>query len=84
MGKYQKLLLQILGGESDRNISFDAICRLLESMGFEKRIRGSHHVFRKPGIPEKINLQCEGTNAKAYQVAQVRGILVKYRLTKES
>lgn len=84
MGKYEKLLLQILRGDSDRNIPFDALCRLLEGLGFEKRISGSHHVFRRPGIPEKINLQREGNNAKSYQVSQVRNILVKHRLTKES
>jgi len=83
MGKYEKLLLQILRGSSDRNISFDDLCILLESMGFEKRIRGSHHTFRKASVLEKINLQREGSNAKAYQVRQVRNLVLKYRLAKE-
>ena len=52
-------------------------------MGFEKRIRGSHHTFRMASVLEKINLQREGSNAKAYQVRQVRGIILKYRLAKE-
>jgi len=25
-------------------------------LGFEERIKGSHHVFRKSGVEEKINL----------------------------
>jgi hypothetical protein len=83
MGKYEKLLLQILRGSSDRNIAFDDLCKLLESMGFEKRIRGSHHTFRKAGVLEKINLQREGSNAKAYQVRQVRNLVLKYQLAKE-
>lgn len=83
MGKYEKLLLQILRGSSDRNIAFDDLCQLLENLGFEKRIRGSHHVFRKPGVMEKINLQREGSDAKAYQVKQVRNIILKHRLAKE-
>lgn len=53
---------------------------MLESLGFEKRVKGSHHVFRKAGIEEKINLQRDGGNAKPYQVKQVRTVILKYRL----
>jgi hypothetical protein len=56
MAKYDRLLLQILRGTSDANISFDDLRRLLRRLGFEERIRGSHHIFRKPGIEEKLNL----------------------------
>lgn len=56
MGKYNKLVLQIMRGLSDANIAFDDLWHLLEHLGFEIRIRGSHHMFRKTGIPEKINL----------------------------
>ncbi|MBA7683415.1 hypothetical protein ES703_91779 [subsurface metagenome] len=44
------------------------------------RIKGSHHVFRKYGVIEKVNLQKEGNKAKPYQVRQVRNIIVKYKL----
>ena len=80
MGKQDKLLLQILQGRSDANISFDDLRRLLLYLGFEERIRSSHHMFRKSGIEEKINLQREGSKAKVYQVRQVRYILLKYKL----
>jgi predicted RNA binding protein YcfA (HicA-like mRNA interferase family) len=80
MGKYEKLLLCILQGQSDSNIAFDDLCQLLVRLGFEERIRGSHHIFRKSGIEEKINLQRDGNRAKPYQVRQVRTILLKYRL----
>jgi len=80
MGKYEKLLLQILHGVSDANISFDDLCGLLKKLGFEERIRGSHHMFRKSGITEKINLQDDGGKAKAYQVRQVRVVILKYSL----
>lgn len=80
MGKYEKLLLQILQGVSDANISFDDLCGLLKKLGFEERIRGSHHMFRKSGIIEKINLQDDGGKAKAYQVRQVRVVILKYSL----
>ncbi|MCL4471790.1 MAG: type II toxin-antitoxin system HicA family toxin [Gammaproteobacteria bacterium] len=83
MGKYEKLLLQILRGSGDQNIPFDDLCKLLESMGFEKRIRGSHHVFSKEGVEELINLQRVGDKAKAYQVRQVRQIIVKNHMAGE-
>jgi hypothetical protein len=44
------------------------------------RVRGSHHIFRREGVAEKINLQQDGNKAKPYQVRQVRNILVKYKL----
>ena len=80
MGKYEKLLQRILRGTSDANISFKDLCQLLRRLGFEERIRGSHHIFRKAGITEKINLQKAGSKAKPYQVRQVRAVILKYRL----
>lgn len=35
-------------------------------LGFDERIRGSHHVYRKRGIPEKVNMQRDDGNAKPY------------------
>jgi len=83
MGKYDKLILKILRGTSDASISFDDLCELLRRLGFEERTRGSHHIFRKPGITDKINLQSDAAKAKPYQVRQVRSILVKYHLSEE-
>ena len=80
MNKYEKVLLKILSGASDANIQFEDLCNLLEGLGFEKRIRGSHHIFRREGVIEKINLQREGNKAKPYHVKQVRNIIVKYKL----
>ena len=83
MGKYQQLLLTILRGSSDANIGFEDPCRLLRRLGFAERTRGSHHVFRKSGIEEMLNLQRDASKAKPYQVRQVRSILVKYKLEVE-
>ena len=55
MGKYDKLLQKIVAGNSDSNILFDELCQLLKRLGFEERIRGGHHIFRKKGIEEKPN-----------------------------
>jgi len=52
----------------------------MENIGFEKRTKGSHNIFRKSGIEERINLQRDGNNAKPYQVKQVRAVILKYKL----
>ncbi len=84
MMKNQKLIQKILSGKSDANINFNDLVNLLLSLGFVVRIKGSHHVFRKEGIEEKINLQRDDKNAKPYQVKQVRNIFLRYTfLTKE-
>lgn len=80
MGKQNKLLQRVLLGSSDRNIAFDELRTLLLWLGFEERIRGSHHLYRKAGIRDKINLQRQGGQAKPYQVRQVRTVLLEYRL----
>ena len=84
MSKYEKLLQKILQGDSDANIAFDDLCQLLKRLRFEERARSSHHVFRREGIEEKINLQRDDNKAKPYQVKQVRAVIVKYGLGKES
>jgi len=56
---------------------------MLLHLGFEERIRGSHHLYRKEGIEEKINVQRDGNKAKPYQVRQVREIILKYHLAGE-
>lgn len=83
MDKYQKLLLAILRGAADANIGFNNLCGLLRKLGFEERIESSHHLFRKAGVLERINLQRDGSKAKVYQVRQVRAVILKYGLAKE-
>lgn len=83
MDKDDKLILKILQGDSDANIPFNDLCHLLKKLGFEERTRGSHHIFRREGIIEKINLQRDNNKAKMYQVRQVRNLILKYNLGKE-
>ena len=80
MSQQDKLLAKILSGASDTNISFEQLCQLLIKLGFDERIRGSHHIFTKEGIEEILNLQPKQGKAKAYQVKQVREMLLKYQL----
>ncbi len=83
MSKRDRVVEQVLSSAADANIAFDDLCHLLEQLGFEVRVRGSHHLFRKSGVVERINLQRDGSKAKPYQVRQVRQILVKYNLVEE-
>jgi hypothetical protein len=83
MSKLDKLILRILRGASDANIDFDDLRELLKKLGFQERTRSSHHIFRKNGVEEKVNLQEDDGKAKPYQVRQVRAILIKYRLAGE-
>ena len=80
MSETEKLLLKVLRGVSDSNISFDQLCQLLVNLGFEQRIRGSHHIVAKDRVDEIINIQPNGSQAKAYQVKQIREIILKYKL----
>jgi hypothetical protein len=75
-----KVLDAIIRGTSDANIPFIGLCNLLLRLGFHKRVKGDHHIFWKEAVAEILNLQPEGSKAKAYQVKQVRGVLVKYKL----
>jgi predicted RNA binding protein YcfA (HicA-like mRNA interferase family) len=76
----EKTLRRLLSGAADAAIRFDDLCQLLERLGFEKRIRGSHHLFRKSGVEEKLNLQRAGAHAKPYQVKQIRAAILRAKL----
>ena len=80
MSKASKIENQILSGKSDANIDFNDLCRLLANYEFDERIKGSHHIFTKFGIEEIINIQPISSKAKAYQVKQVRNLILKYKL----
>lgn len=59
---------------------FDDIVRLLNTLGFEERIRGDHHIFTHEEFMDILNLQPKGAQAKAYQVKQIRELIVRQRL----
>ena len=80
MSKFEKLVQKILSGGSDTNIGFEDLRTLLLSLEFSERIKGSHPIYFKTGIAEIVNLQPNGSKAKAYQVKQVREMLIKYKL----
>ena len=80
MMRNDELMRRILSGRSDANVRFDDLRRLLSRLGFIERIRGSHHIFTKSGVSEMINLQRDGSQAKPYQVRQVRRTILRHKL----
>ena len=80
MGRHERMVRTILRGRSDANIRFDELRALMRYLGFDERVRGSHHLFDKEGIAEIVNLQRRGGQAKPYQVRQVRRLILKYKL----
>lgn len=83
MSSRRGLLQQILARETGANIRFGDLRRLLLRLGFEERISGSHHIFTRSGIPEKINVQPRGGQIKTYQIQQVRRVFEKYGIAEE-
>jgi len=80
----KKTLDKILSGLADKNVKFQDLRKLLKDIGFSERIKGDHHIFYREGIEEIINLQpLKDGKAKAYQVKQVRVIILKYKFHEE-
>ena len=80
MTRSDKLLERVLRGTSDGSIPFEGLRHLLSQLGFDERIRGSHHIFTKAGVEEILNIQPKGSQAKPYQVRQVRQVILQYKL----
>jgi predicted RNA binding protein YcfA (HicA-like mRNA interferase family) len=78
----QKLLEKILVGS--KNIPFNDFVTLVEAFGFQlSRVRGSHHIFKHPGVPELLNLQNSKGQAKPYQIRQFLQLVEQYSLKLE-
>jgi hypothetical protein len=74
------LLARLLAG-TVTNVTFSDAQKLLLALGFDElRVRGSHHVYGRHGIPEQLNLQDRGGQAKPYQLRQLVGLVRRYHL----
>ena len=80
MSRDEDFRQRILGGRSDANIGFEELRSWLLRLGFVERVRGSHHVFRREGVRELINIQRDGSQAKPYQVRQIRRTILRNSL----
>ena len=64
-----------------QNVSFRDMVKLVEGLGFRLlRVTGSHHIFAHPGIPEQVNLQDVGGQAKPYQIRQFLRLVERHGL----
>lgn len=80
MPAIDKLYISIMSGTQDKNIKFRDLQKLLDTLGFEHRIRGDNFIYFYGNLPENINIQPDRNMAKPYQVKQVRNFLSKYHL----
>jgi hypothetical protein len=63
----------------DYNHRFEDVVLFLQSSGWKMRIKGSHRIFTRAGVPVLLNLQPEKNGkAKAYQIRQVRQTLTRF------
>jgi hypothetical protein len=56
MASDEKRLERLQDFQRDQGWEFGELCRLLQRLGFEMRISGSHHFFRRDGMRDIINL----------------------------
>jgi predicted RNA binding protein YcfA (HicA-like mRNA interferase family) len=84
MARTNKLLEQILRGDADANVAFSGMLQLLKRLGFQERVKGSHHILFRDGVTEILNLQPRGNKCKPYQVKQVRNAIINYGLAREA
>lgn len=79
----ERLIRRIASGAT-ANVSFRDLRRLVEAHGFRlSRVSGSHHAFAHTLVPELLNLQSVGGEAKPYQVRQFVRLVERYNLTME-
>jgi hypothetical protein len=80
MTRRDKSLNSLLRGNADSNIVFSELVAILKWLGFQERVRGSHHIFSREGVEDILNLQPRNGKAKPYQVKQVRSVITSYGL----
>lgn len=70
--------------KNPKNVRFNRLCNTAEIFGFRFRGgKGSHRIYVRDGIIERLNFQNVGGWAKPYQVRQLLKIIDKYNLLKE-
>lgn len=74
MSKLEKLIKKILDA---RNVSYKEAETLLQRLGFEVEISGSHHVFRKSGYKKNISLK-RRSELLPYQLRDLKEVLIDH------
>ena len=77
----RRRLLRRLESGAFANIRFSDFQDLVVGLGFElERIRGDHFIYRHKEIVEKLNLQPNRGEVKAYQARDLAGYIKMYNL----
>jgi len=77
--KKTKLLHRALSGS--KGLRFSELVGLAGAFGFRlSRVSGSHHIFVHKNVPELLNLQDVGGEAKPYQIRQFLRLVERYNL----
>ena len=81
MASLAKIFDAILRGQSDTNVRFADLQRVLRALGFQFRVKGDHFIYWRSDVEEIINIQpLKGGKAKPYQVKQARDLVLRYGL----
>jgi hypothetical protein len=80
VANWRRTLEKVLSGTGDANVRFRDLTHLLERLGFDSRIDGSHHIFWRDDLESIMNLQPKRGKAKPYQVRQVRNLILDHAL----
>jgi predicted RNA binding protein YcfA (HicA-like mRNA interferase family) len=80
----EKTKAALLEPERDYGHRFIDVVRLLQATGWILRQKGSHHIFKRTGVPILPNLQPEKDGkAKAHQIRQLRRALLQFNIKAE-
>lgn len=71
MSKLQKLIEKILEG---RSVSYEEAEKLLIQLGFQVRVKGSHHVFFKDNYLKNVSIK-RRSQLLAYQIRELKEVL---------
>lgn len=73
------VLTKVLEGKG--TVGFRDLQALLKRLGFALvRIKGSHHIYEHPKATRPLNVQPRGSEAKRYQVNQLRDMIKEFEL----
>ena len=77
MSRFDRLLAK--ARRNPAGLRFEELTALAELAGFRRRrIRGSHQIYSREGIPVLLNLQEVRGMAKPYQVRQLVALIEAY------
>jgi hypothetical protein len=80
MPDHEKIQAALLDSAKDYAHRFADVVAFLGRSGWKRRIKGSHHIFTRPGVPFLLNLQPEKNGkAKGYQIRQVRQVIERLK-----